>query len=143
MLVFLRMSGPSYPALAETRTGSGHCRRDKNAGLFLVRPATCPRHLTPLQTRIRESLEKDLKQCQSLGTTPDGKGLFLTTQTQSPAIVREIARLREATFRPVGEGSGYERDTDQFERTTTTCSSGATTTGTLLARIGWGMPESL
>ena len=63
----------------------------------------------------RECLEKDLKQCQSLGTTPDGKGLFLTTQTQSPAIVREIARLREATFRPVGEGSGYERDTDQFD----------------------------
>ena len=29
--------------------------------------------------------------------------------------MREIARLREATFRPVGEGSGYERDTDRFD----------------------------
>ena len=67
------------------------------------------------KSESRESLERDLKQCQSLGTTPDGRGLFLTTKTQSPAIVREIARLREATFRPVGEGSGHERDTDQFD----------------------------
>lgn len=63
----------------------------------------------------RESLEEDLKKCQSLGTTRDSKGLFLTTKTQSPAIVRDITRLREATFRPVGEGSGYERDTDEFD----------------------------
>ena len=55
----------------------------------LSEPATCPRNLlTPLQNQNPKASKKT-KQCQSLGTAPDGKGLFLTTQTQSPAIVRD------------------------------------------------------
>jgi hypothetical protein len=34
---------------------------------------------------------------------------------QGPAMMREIGRLREYTFRGVGEGSGFERDLDEFD----------------------------
>lgn len=108
----------TYPALAQKQEPAQVIADEIKAQVYSLSEAcdlpSPPPH--PIaKPESRESLEKDLKQCQSLGTTPDGKGLFLTTQTQSPAIVREIARLREATFRPVGEGSGYERDTDQFD----------------------------
>ena len=108
----------SYPTLAEKQEPAQVIADEIKTQVYsLSETSDLPSsHAQPVaRPESRESLEKDLKQCQSLGTTPDGKGLFLTTQTQSPAIVREIARLREATFRPVGEGSGYERDTDQFD----------------------------
>jgi putative hemolysin len=41
--------------------------------------------------------------------------VWLTTKSASPFLVREIARLREATFRAAGEGSGAPLDTDQFD----------------------------
>ena len=108
----------TYPALAEKQKRAQVIAAEIKTQVYSLSEAcdlpSPPPH--PIaKPESRECLEKDLKQCESLGTTPDGKGLFLTTQTQSPAIVREIARLREATFRPVGEGSGYERDTDQFD----------------------------
>ena len=108
----------TYPALAEKQEPAQVIADEIKTQVYSLSvacdlPSQPPHPIAKPESR--ESLEKDLKQCQSLGTTPDGKGLFLTTQTQSPAIVREIARLREATFRPVGEGSGYERDTDQFD----------------------------
>ena len=108
----------SYPTLAEKQEPAQVIADEIKTQVYSLSetsdlPSSHPQPIAKPESR--ESLEKDLKQCQSLGTTPDGKGLFLTTQTQSPAIVREIARLREATFRPVGEGSGYERDTDQFD----------------------------
>mgnify|MGYP003385208897 FL=1 len=40
-------------------------------------------------------------------------------QTQTPAIVDEIARLRELVFRMHNEGSGSDRDTDSFDATYT------------------------
>ena len=108
----------SYPTLAEKQEPAQVIADEIKTQVYSLSetsdlPSSHPQPVAKPESR--ESLEKDLKQCQSLGTTPDGKGLFLTTQTQSPGIVREIARLREATFRPVGEGSGYERDTDQFD----------------------------
>ena len=108
----------SYPALAEREEPAELIADDIKTQVYSLSEACDLPSLHPqpiADPESRESLEKDLKQCQSLGTTPDGKGLFLTTQTQSPAIVREIARLREAAFRPIGEGSGYERDTDEFD----------------------------
>jgi len=114
-----RVGGPiSYPALAEREEPAELIADDIKTQVYSL-SETCElpsSHPQPIANpESRESLEEDLTQCKSLGTTPDGKGLFLTTQTQSPAIVREIARLREATFRPIGEGSGYERDTDEFD----------------------------
>ncbi len=41
--------------------------------------------------------------------------VFAITGTQSPRIINEIGRLREETFRLVGEGSGKDRDLDHYD----------------------------
>ncbi|HEY8241089.1 MAG TPA: lysophospholipid acyltransferase family protein, partial [Kiritimatiellia bacterium] len=38
-----------------------------------------------------------------------------TTADQSPAVLRELGRLREITFRKVGEGTGKDCDLDEFD----------------------------
>jgi putative hemolysin len=42
--------------------------------------------------------------------------VYVTTAQQSPAIMREIGRLREVSFRDVGEGTGLSLDTDVFDQ---------------------------
>lgn len=56
-----------------------------------------------------------LKQQTLLGETPDGKSIFLCRGVIDPVILREIGRLRELSFRAVGEGTGRKRDTDRFD----------------------------
>ena len=65
----------------------------------------------------RAILKRELAQAESLGTTPDGKTIYLwqrNGQEEAP-ILRELGRLREIAFRAVGEGSGKRRDTDSFD----------------------------
>lgn len=50
-----------------------------------------------------------------LGSTPDGKRILLA-EGDSAALLREIARLRECTFRKVGEGTGGRMDLDAYDR---------------------------
>ncbi|NVJ61163.1 MAG: lysophospholipid acyltransferase family protein [Gammaproteobacteria bacterium] len=51
-----------------------------------------------------------------IGETPDGKQIFLCQNLSDSPILREIGRLREFSFRTVGEGTGFKRDTDQYDR---------------------------
>lgn len=46
----------------------------------------------------------------------NGYTLYLLRQDSSPALVRELGRIREITFREVGEGSGLPRDLDVFDQ---------------------------
>ncbi len=65
----------------------------------------------------RATLKRELAQAESLGTTADGKTIYLwqrNGQEEAP-ILRELGRLREIAFRAVGEGSGKRRDTDSFD----------------------------
>lgn len=41
--------------------------------------------------------------------------IYLVHGTEAPLALREIARLREVTFRAVGEGTGRAADTDRFD----------------------------
>ncbi|MFT7049168.1 MAG: putative hemolysin [Halioglobus sp.] len=61
-------------------------------------------------------LKRELSQCETLGDTPDGKQIILYKQESNDCVMREIGRLRELTFRTVGEGSGQPRDLDRFDR---------------------------
>ena len=63
----------------------------------------------------RKILKKAIESCQLLGETADGKLIYLYQHQQSSAIMREIGRLRELSFRAVGEGSGLRRDIDRFD----------------------------
>ena len=71
--------------------------------------------VAPPESRVL--LKQELKQSTELGITPDGKRILLTTAADSPCVMREIGRLRELTFRLVGEGSGLPRDIDAFDNT--------------------------
>lgn len=51
-----------------------------------------------------------------IGQTTDGKKIFLVEYEKSKDIIREIARLRELTFRKVGEGTGTKKDTDKYDK---------------------------
>ncbi|MFT4767444.1 MAG: putative hemolysin [Glaciecola sp.] len=64
----------------------------------------------------RVLLRQELAAAQRLGDTRDGKGIFLCRMDSAPCVMREIGRLREMTFRTVGEGCGQPRDIDRFDR---------------------------
>lgn len=64
----------------------------------------------------RALLQKELKQCVMLGETQDGKQIFLFDAFGGSALMREIGRLREITFRKVEEGTGAKRDIDKFDK---------------------------
>ena len=55
-------------------------------------------------------------QCETLGETSDGKMIFHYRYSGDSALMREIGRLREVSFRAVGEGTGRRRDIDQYDR---------------------------
>ena len=76
-------------------------------GLF--RTETCIVH--PVE---RRALLAELAAAELLGTTDDGKRILLAGG-ESRAVLREIGRLRELTFRRVGEGTGQRLDLDDFD----------------------------
>ncbi len=65
----------------------------------------------------RVKLKKAVESCKALGTTPDGKQIYLYRRDQAPSsvILKELGRLREIAFRAVGEGTGQRRDLDAFD----------------------------
>jgi len=63
----------------------------------------------------RQLLNKELSQSQLLTKLRDGKSVFLFDYFENSAVMREIGRLRELTFRVVGEGVGISRDLDIYD----------------------------
>ena len=62
-------------------------------------------------------VRRELQGSEVLGKTHDGKVIYLTTMSESPCVMREIGRLRELTFRLIGEGTGLPRDMDRYDST--------------------------
>src|SRR5690606_32917480 len=52
------------------------------------------------------AIRGDLEQLDLLGETVDGKRIYSGRLNSDSSLLREIARLRELTFRRVGEGTG-------------------------------------
>ena len=63
----------------------------------------------------RAALKKEFKTAQLVGATRDNHKIFLCDYDQHPCVLREIGRLREQTFRLVGEGTGSRRDLDKYD----------------------------
>ncbi len=79
------------------------------SGVFQTEAAIAhPEH----PSQLWEALQKQ----ELLGTTPDNKKIYLCRSLNDSVILREIGRLREVSFRAVGEGSGQKRDTDYYDR---------------------------
>ncbi|WP_427500562.1 lysophospholipid acyltransferase family protein [Methylomonas sp. MED-D] len=62
-----------------------------------------------------KAIKKALFQARLLGETRDGKKIFLYEFRDDCPVMREIARLRELTFRTVEEGTGLALDLDKFD----------------------------
>lgn len=67
----------------------------------------------PISPRL---LRHQLFNNELIGNTSDGKNIFIVEYQNSKAIINEIARLREITFRKVGEGTGTKKDSDKFDK---------------------------
>lgn len=79
-------------------------------GIFTTQAAIAP-------PEDRQELTQAIKkQCEQLGQTADGKIIYLYKHNGSSSIMREIGRLREYTFRAVGEGTNKRRDIDQYDK---------------------------
>ncbi len=64
----------------------------------------------------KDEIMEELRTCQLLGETSDGKKIYLYEDSNQLAILNEIGRLREFTFRQVNEGSGKRRDIDKYDK---------------------------
>ncbi|MDT8310128.1 MAG: lysophospholipid acyltransferase family protein [Methylophaga sp.] len=64
----------------------------------------------------RRAIKQELKNALLLGETADQKKIYLFDYRSDSAVMQEIGRLREMTFRQVGEGTGKRRDLDQYDR---------------------------
>ena len=62
-----------------------------------------------------KALKKALFKSRLLGETRDNKKIFLYQYQDDCPVIREIARLRELTFRTVEEGTGMSLDMDQYD----------------------------
>ncbi|MDT0594978.1 GNAT family N-acyltransferase [Glaciecola petra] len=84
--------------------------QDKS-GIFKTQSAIAePENRTALFHALKD-------ECVHLGETSDGKAMFLySAKGQISIILREIGRLREISFRAVGEGTNKRRDLDSYDQ---------------------------
>lgn len=65
----------------------------------------------PIDSKI---IKLELSQSEVLGFASDSKIIYLVDGSKSN-VIKEIARLREVTFRKVGEGTGNKQDSDNYD----------------------------
>lgn len=63
----------------------------------------------------RKELMQELKSSQILGKTKDGKIIYLYDYTDDSSVLKELGRLRELSFRKIGEGVNKKSDTDKYD----------------------------
>jgi putative hemolysin len=80
----------------------------KNAEIFKTEKTI----IHPVDPKI---IREELADSLFLGETKDGKHLYCADYSNAKNTVKEIARLREITFRKVGEGAGQKCDMDKFD----------------------------
>ncbi len=71
---------------------------------------------TIVHPQDRRAIKKELATAELLGETADGKKIYLFEYQPDSAVMYEIGRLREITFRKVGEGTGNKTDIDRYDR---------------------------
>ncbi|MEM9986511.1 MAG: lysophospholipid acyltransferase family protein, partial [Bacteroidota bacterium] len=85
---------------------------------FFKRRLSFPKKASPIaQPTSRDLLEQDisrLREDQKLCSQMEFD-VFLAPAAQIPHVLKEIGRLREITFREVGEGTGQASDLDEYD----------------------------
>jgi len=63
----------------------------------------------------RQDIINELKSSKIIGETSDGKIIYLYNYSDDSIVLKELGRLRELSFRRVGEGINKKRDTDKYD----------------------------
>ena len=93
----------------EPETETGFDLRSIRQALYAIgsRKENAAPGLEPLVHPVdRARLLSDLKVMTLLGQTPDGTKIYCGRLRSDAPLLREIGRLRELSFRAVGEGTG-------------------------------------
>ncbi|HAI59235.1 MAG TPA: GNAT family N-acetyltransferase [Xanthomonadaceae bacterium] len=81
-----------------------------------TRKETAPPGPMPLAHAVdRGVLRAEILAMRELGCTPDGKQIRVGRLKADSPLLRELGRLREQSFRAVGEGTGRAVDVDAFD----------------------------
>lgn len=86
-------------------------RRRKNLGEPCFKPQAQP----VAHPEDRQALRRAVRACERLGETRDGMEVYCYQYSGDCTVMREIGRLREISFRAVGEGTGRRRDVDNYD----------------------------
>lgn len=81
------------------------------AGLTRLLPRN--RRIANPEDRLR--LRQELRACESLGEIRGGMAVYCYRYNGDSVVMRELGRLRELSFRAVGEGTGKRRDIDAYD----------------------------
>ncbi|SDK91169.1 Putative hemolysin [Modicisalibacter muralis] len=82
--------------------------KNKKSLFATVRPIAHPED--------RAQLRRELRDAECLGQTHHGMRILLLDYRNDSAVMRELGRLRELTFRRIGEGTGRRLDLDDYDR---------------------------
>lgn len=101
------------PTKCKNRSKSS-CLSSKMA-IFAQMPYNQMCEIKPIIEAIpREQIERELTADKKLrDTNKAGNEIYVITAADSPAVMREIGRLREVSFREAGGGTGQEVDIDE------------------------------
>jgi len=80
------------------------------------KPALFTTQKSIIHPQNRQALKAELKHAEILGQTSDNKSILLFDYADNSVVMDEIGRLRESTFRFVGEGTGRRKDLDRYDR---------------------------
>ncbi len=81
-----------------------------------TRKEAAPPDPAPLAHAVdRGALRAEVLAMRELGQTPDGKEIRVGKLRADSLLLRELGRLREMSFRAVGEGTGRAFDVDAFD----------------------------
>ena len=112
----LRLDGREAPVRTLRRVRAALYALGRRGGA----PALPPSGPQPLAPPVAPPVAHDalvvaIAQSELLGNTSDGKQIRLARCAADSPLLREIGRLRERTFREVGEGTGRSLDVDDFD----------------------------
>jgi putative hemolysin len=85
-----------------------------------IQPRVTPANVRPLIPALSvDRLVDEIENLPPDGLLVDGADqvIYVAEASRIPTVVREIGRLREISFREVGEGTGREVDLDHFDET--------------------------
>lgn len=68
-----------------------------------------------IKAQNKDEIKKELANSIKLGDTKDEKIIYLASTPTKTVLLKELGRLREITFRKVGEGTGKNCDIDEFD----------------------------